>query len=49
MMFAVLSLLGMAVVDLFESRRRPEAENMFLHHQLNIAMCVASTWNLSRV
>jgi len=30
--------LGMFVVDLFKSRRRLEAENLFLRHQLSIAL-----------
>ena len=34
----VLHGLGMFVVDLFKSRRRLEAENLFLRHQLNIAL-----------
>src|SRR5262245_49278258 len=37
-MFVVLHWLGMFVVDLFKSRRRLEAENLFLRHQLNIAL-----------
>jgi hypothetical protein len=37
-MFALLHSLGMFVVDLFKSRRRLEAENLFLRHQLNIAL-----------
>jgi hypothetical protein len=37
-MFMVLQGLGMFVVDLFKSRRRLEAENLFLRHQLNIAL-----------
>jgi hypothetical protein len=37
-MFAILHLLGMFVVDLFKSRSRLEAENLFLRHQLNIAL-----------
>ena len=35
-MFAILHALGMFVADLFKSRRRLEAENLFLHHQLAI-------------
>jgi hypothetical protein len=38
MMFAILHALGMFVVDLFKSRSRLEAENLFLRHQLNIAL-----------
>jgi transposase InsO family protein len=37
-MLAVLHLLGMFIVDLFKSRRRLEAENLFLRHQLSIAL-----------
>ena len=37
-MFAILHALGMFVVDLFKSRNRIEAENLFLRHQLNIAL-----------
>jgi hypothetical protein len=37
-MFAVLHALGMFVADMFKSRRRLEAENLFLRHQLNIAL-----------
>jgi transposase InsO family protein len=37
-MFVILHVLGMFVVDMFKSRRRLEAENLFLRHQLNIAL-----------
>jgi hypothetical protein len=37
-MFAILYALGMFVADLFKSRSRLEAENLFLRHQLTIAM-----------
>ena len=37
-MFAILHVLWIFVVDIFKSRRRLEAENLFLHHQLNIAL-----------
>jgi hypothetical protein len=37
-MFAILHALGMFVVDLFKSRSRLEAENLFLRHQLNIVL-----------
>src|ERR1700738_3603495 len=37
-MFAILHVLWIFVVDIFKSRRRLEAENLFLHHQLNIAV-----------
>ena len=34
----ILHALGMLAVDLFKSRSRLEAENLFLRHQLNIAL-----------
>jgi hypothetical protein len=37
-MLAVLYSLGMFLIDLFKSRRRLEAENLFLRHQLSIAL-----------
>jgi hypothetical protein len=37
-MFAIGSLLATSVANLFKSRRRLEAENLFLRHQLNIAL-----------
>ena len=37
-MFAILHLLGTFVANLFKSRRRLEVENLFLRHQLNIAL-----------
>jgi hypothetical protein len=37
-MFAILHALGMFVADMFKSRCRLEAENLFLRHQLNIAL-----------
>src|SRR5215831_17855582 len=37
-MLAILRLLGTFVVNLFRSRRRLEVENLFLRHQLNIAL-----------
>src|SRR5262249_40107964 len=37
-MLALLHLLAMFVADLFKSRHRLEAENLFLRHQLNIAL-----------
>ena len=37
-MLAILHMLGMLVADIFKSRRRLEAENLFLRHQLNIAL-----------
>jgi hypothetical protein len=37
-MLAILHLLVMFVANIFKSRRRVEAENLFLRHQLNIAL-----------
>src|SRR5437660_927993 len=37
-MLAILHLLVMFVADIFKSRRRVEAENLFLRHQLNIVL-----------
>jgi hypothetical protein len=37
-MVAIVRLLATYVVNLFKSRRRLEAENVFLRHQLNIAL-----------
>jgi hypothetical protein len=37
-MLAILQSLGMCILDLFKSRRRLEAENLFLRHQLSIAL-----------
>src|SRR5262245_10804383 len=37
-MLAVLHSLGMFIIDFFKSPRRLEAENLFLRHQLNIAL-----------
>jgi hypothetical protein len=37
-MFATLHALGMFVADLCKSRSRLEAENLFLRHQINIAL-----------
>src|SRR5271167_2582358 len=37
-MAAILLTLWLFVVDLFKSRSRLEAENLFLRHQLTIAM-----------
>ena len=41
-MLAILHLLAMFVADIFKSRRRLEAESLFLRHQLNIALRRAS-------
>jgi hypothetical protein len=37
-MLAILYALGMFVADLFESRTRLEAENLFLRYQLTLAL-----------
>ena len=37
-MLAILQSLGMCIIVLFKSRRRLEAENLFLRHQLSIAL-----------
>src|SRR5262245_49035136 len=37
-MLAILHLLAMFVDELFKSRRRLEAENLFLLHQFNITL-----------
>jgi len=37
-MLAIIHLLGTYLANLFKSRRRLEAENLFLCHQLNIAL-----------
>jgi hypothetical protein len=37
-MLAFLQLLGAFVANLFKSRHRLEVENLFLRHQLNIAL-----------
>jgi hypothetical protein len=37
-MFAILHALGMLVADMFKSRWRLKVENLFLRHQLNIAL-----------
>jgi transposase InsO family protein len=37
-MYAILHALGIFVVSLFKSRRRLEAENLFLRHQLSVAL-----------
>ncbi len=37
-MIAILHVLGLFACDLFKSRRRLQAENLFLRHQLNIAL-----------
>jgi hypothetical protein len=49
-MIAILHSLGMLVADMFKSRWRLEAENLFLRHQLSIALRLAPvcTENLVR-
>jgi hypothetical protein len=37
-MFAILHALGLFIADLFKSRSRLEVENLFLRHQLVIAL-----------
>jgi hypothetical protein len=37
-MLAILQSLGMFIIDVFKSRRRLEAENLLLRHQLSIAL-----------
>jgi hypothetical protein len=37
-MFAIILLLATFIADLFKSRRRLEVENLFLRHQLNVAL-----------
>src|SRR5215470_13197213 len=37
-MLAILQLLGTLIASLFRSRRRLDVENLFFHHQLNIAL-----------
>ncbi|HSQ21166.1 MAG TPA: helix-turn-helix domain-containing protein [Blastocatellia bacterium] len=38
LMLAILYALATSICDLFKSRRRLQAENLFLRHQLNIAL-----------
>jgi hypothetical protein len=37
-MFWVLQAVAIVIVNLFKSRRRLEAENLLLRHQLNVAL-----------
>ena len=37
-MIAILHLLGTFIANLFKSQSRLEVENLFLRHQLNIAL-----------
>ena len=41
-MLAKLYALGMFVADLFKSRSRLEADNLFLRHQLTIAIAAGT-------
>jgi hypothetical protein len=41
-MLAILHACGTFILDLFKSRRRPQAENLFLRYQLDIALRRAS-------
>jgi hypothetical protein len=41
-MLATLHVCGTFILDLFKSRSRLHAENLFLRHQLNIALRKAS-------
>jgi hypothetical protein len=42
-MLAVLHSLGMFIIDVFKSRRRLEAENLFLRHCLEAHAALSST------
>jgi hypothetical protein len=44
-MLAILRALGMFVADMFKTRLRLEIENLFLRHQLNIALRRAPVWS----
>jgi hypothetical protein len=37
-MFAIIHLLATFIADLFKPPRRLEVENLFLSHQLNVAL-----------
>src|SRR5215510_6955780 len=37
-MFVILRALGIFIADLFKSRCRLQAENLFLRHQLNVVL-----------
>jgi hypothetical protein len=41
-MLAILHMCGTFILDLFKSRRRLQAEYLFLRHRLNIALRRAS-------
>ena len=47
-MFAILHSLGMFVADLFKSRCGLEAENLFLRHQLSVALRRAAAPSTAR-
>jgi hypothetical protein len=47
-MLAFFHLLVMFVANLFRSQRRLEVENLFLRHQLNIALSVRRQINCER-
>jgi hypothetical protein len=44
MMLSILYALGLFAADLFKSRGRLQAENLFLRHQLNIALRRGPPW-----
>src|SRR6266446_5578749 len=46
-MFAIIHLLATFIADLFKSRRRLEVENLFLRHQLNVAVRTANPQRLT--
>jgi len=46
-MLAILRLLAVFIVSLFKSRRRLEAEMLFLRHQLDIAFEATTTGTFS--
>jgi hypothetical protein len=48
-MFAILQAFGILVADLFKLRWRLETENLFLSHQLNIALRRAQALRLSKI
>jgi hypothetical protein len=41
-MFAILQVLWIFVVDIFKSRRRLEAENLFLHQRVEASAASAA-------
>ena len=48
-MLATFHLLGTFIANLFKSQRRLEVENLFLRHQLNIALRGAPLYSFERV